>query len=110
MAQVIVAAIISTGYGIVMIAVIVALAINIVQDSVMSPSAWFLFLLIGHLVITALLHPYEIICLLYGLIYYLSVPSMYMLLIIYSIYNLDNISWGTREVKAKKSRAVITTN
>lgn len=108
--QVIVAALISTVYAIVMTAVIVAFAINIVKESVASPSALFLFLVISQMVITALLHPYEINCLLHGLIYYLAVPSMYVLLIIYSLFNLNNITWGTREVKMKKSRAVITTN
>lgn len=106
----IVAAIISTVYGIIMTAVIVAIAINIVLETMMSPSAWFLFLVVAQFVFTAILHPYEISCLAHGLIYYLAIPSMYMLLIIYSLFNLDNISWGTREVKTKKSRAVITTN
>jgi hypothetical protein len=36
-------------------------------------------------------------CLPYGVIYYITVPSMYMLLIIYSLFNLNNVSWGTRE-------------
>ncbi|XP_025156934.1 chitin synthase chs-2 isoform X3 [Harpegnathos saltator] len=103
--QVIIAAIFSTLYGIVMTAVIVALAINIVNDSLMSPTALFLFLVAVQLIFTAILHPYEVNCLLHGLLYYLAVPSMYMLLIIYSLCNLDNISWGTREVKMKKSRA-----
>ena len=30
---------------------------------------------------------------------------MYLLLIIYSITNLNNVSWGTREVPVKKSKA-----
>lgn len=94
-------------YAIVMAAVIVAFAINIVKETVMSPSAWFLFLVIGEFAIAGLLHPYEIYCLLHGLIYYLAVPSMYVLLIIYSLCNLNNISWGTREVETKKSHAVI---
>lgn len=104
------AGIISAAYGLVMTAVVVGLAINIVYDSLMAPTSLFLFLVVAQLVVTALLHPYEVFCLMHGLIYYLAVPSMYLLLIIYSLCNLDDISWGTREVKAKKSRAVITTN
>lgn len=103
-----VAAIISTAYGIVMIAVIVAIAINITKESLVSPSAGFLFLIVAQMVVTGILHPYELNCLLHGAIYYLAVPSMYLLLIMYSVCNLNNISWGTREVKTKKSRAVIT--
>ncbi|XP_020295800.1 uncharacterized protein LOC109860841 isoform X2 [Pseudomyrmex gracilis] len=102
--QVIVAAVISTIYAIVMTAVIVAFAINIAKESLMSPSAWFLFLVMGEIVITGLLHPYEIGCMVHGLIYYLAVPSMYVLLIIYSLCNLNNITWGTREIKTKKTR------
>lgn len=101
-----VAAVTSSMYAIVMAAVIVALAINIVKETAMSPSAWFLFLVIGEFAIAGLLHPYEVGCLLHGLIYYLTVPSMYVLLIIYSLCNLNNISWGTREVETKKSYVV----
>ena len=42
----------------------------------------------------------EFWCLPYGLIYYVTIPSMYMLLVIFSIYNLNDVSWGTREVAA----------
>ena len=40
-----------------------------------------------------------------GIIYLLCIPAMYLLLIIYSITNLNNVSWGTREVPVKKSKA-----
>ena len=33
----------------------------------------------------------------------LQIPSMYLFLFIYSIFNLNVVSWGTREVKQKKS-------
>lgn len=102
-----VAGVISTVYAILMMAVIVACAINIVKESVMSPNAWFLFLIVGEFAIAGLLHPYEVGCLLHGLIYYLAVPSTYILLIIYSLCNLNNITWGTREIKTKETRVVI---
>merc|ERR1719445_625660 len=38
------------------------------------------------------------------MIYLLCIPSMYLLLIIYSITNLNVVSWGTREVAAKKTK------
>ena len=47
----------------------------------------------------------EIHCILSGIIYLLCIPAMYLLLIIYSITNLNNVSWGTREVPVKKSKA-----
>jgi len=103
-----VAAAISAVYAIVMTAVIVAFAINIVKESLVSPSALFLFLVTSELAFAGVLHPYEIGCLLHGPIYYLAVPSMYVLLIVYSLCNLNNISWGTREIKPRKTRAVIS--
>ena len=35
----------------------------------------------------------------------MTVPSMYLLLVIYSLFNLWNVSWGTREVAQKKTKA-----
>lgn len=101
------AAAISTVYCMLMIAVIVGTAINVVQDGPLSPTAIFLILLISQMFITALMHPAEMYCLIYSIIYFITVPSMYVLLIIYSISNLNDITWGTREVKTKKTAAVI---
>lgn len=105
--QVFVAAIISTLYGMIMVAVIVGTAINIVQDGILSPSAMFLMLLISQIVITAILHTEEIFCIIYSVIYFITIPSMYVLLIIYSVCNLNDITWGTREIKTRKTAAVI---
>lgn len=33
----------------------------------------------------------------HGVVYYITIPSMYMLLIIYSLFNMNDVSWGTRE-------------
>ncbi len=38
------------------------------------------------------------------MIYLLCIPAMYLLLIIYSITNLNVVSWGTREVQVKKTK------
>ncbi|KAG7279182.1 hypothetical protein CRUP_022377 [Coryphaenoides rupestris] len=35
----------------------------------------------------------------YGLMYFICIPSGYLLLTIYSLVNLNNVSWGTRETK-----------
>lgn len=40
----------------------------------------------------------EFTCILHGLLYFVSVPSMSLLLFIYSLGNLHVVSWGTREV------------
>jgi hypothetical protein len=41
----------------------------------------------------------EFTCLIPGLLYFIAIPSMSMLLFLYSIGNLHNVSWGTRETK-----------
>jgi len=45
----------------------------------------------------------EFWCLIHGLIYFLAIPSMSMLLMIYSLGNLHIVSWGTRESADDKS-------
>lgn len=43
------------------------------------------------------MHPQEAGALLYGVVYYITIPSMYLLLLIYSLFNMNDVSWGTRE-------------
>ena len=104
--QVIVAQIMSAAYALVMMAVIVGTALQLGEDGIGSPSAFFLITLSGSFFIAAVLHPQEFWCIVPGLLYLLSIPSMYLLLMIYSLVNLNNVSWGTREVQTKKSKKV----
>ncbi|XP_074100057.1 chitin synthase chs-2 isoform X3 [Cotesia typhae] len=97
--QLIVAAIISTFYGLVMIVVLVGIMLQIADDGWLAPSTILFLVVAGQLIIAGLLHPQEISCLICGVIYYVTVPSMYMLLIIYSLFNIHNVTWGTRESK-----------
>ena len=60
-------------------------------------SAWYFGALAGVYVAAALLHPFEFRCIVHGLWYLFCLPSGYVLLIIYSVCNLNNQSWGTRE-------------
>ncbi|XP_058798456.1 chitin synthase chs-2-like [Phymastichus coffea] len=96
--QLVVAGIITAIYGLVMIVVLVGIMLQITEDGWLAPSTLFFFLVAGELLITGLLHPLEWSCLLYGFVYYVTVPSMYVLLVIFSLFNMNNISWGTREV------------
>merc|ERR1712223_29975 len=102
--QLILSAILSTFYALVMMAVIVGTALQLGEDGIGSPSAIFLISLSGSFFVAACLHPQEFWCVVPGMIYLLCIPSMYLLLIIYSITNLNNVSWGTREVAAKKTK------
>lgn len=103
--QLLLASILSTMYSLVMMAVIVGTALQLGEDGIGSPSAIFLLTLIGSFMIAATLHPQEFSNILSGIIYLLCIPAMYLLLIIYSITNLHIVSWGTREVPTKKTKA-----
>lgn len=102
--QLLVAQILSTTYALVMMAVIVGTALQLGEDGIGSPSAIFLIAMTSSFFIAACLHPQEFWCITAGIIYLLSIPSMYLLLILYSIINLNVVSWGTREVVAKKTK------
>jgi len=98
------ALLLSTAYALVMCLVVVAMIMQIVDEGLITPSGLFLVAMAASFIITAIMHPKEFWCLPCGFIYYLLVPSMYLLLIIYSLFNLNDVSWGTREVKTKKTK------
>ncbi|KAL1421020.1 hypothetical protein MTO96_004377 [Rhipicephalus appendiculatus] len=90
--QIIVAQIMSASYALLMMAVLVGTAIQVSEDGVGSPSAIFLISLSSSFFVAALMHPQEFMCIIPGLLYFLSVPSMYLLLILYSLINLKHLS------------------
>ncbi|KAH9513510.1 Chitin synthase, class 2 [Bulinus truncatus] len=57
----------------------------------------YLAFLVGIFILGGILHPREFTCLLHGIWYLLCLPSAYLVLILYSICNLTDSSWGTRE-------------
>jgi chitin synthase len=100
------AKIVSSIYGLVMMAVLVGIMLQITEHGPFAPSTLFFFIVAGSMIIAALLHPQEFGCLFAGVVYYVTVPSMYFFLIIYAIFNLNDVSWGTREVVTKSSEKV----
>jgi chitin synthase len=94
-----VAEIISALYGLVMIIVLVGIMLQIAEDGWLAPSSLLFFVVASQMVVAGLLHPQEWTCLLCGVIYYITVPSMYMLLIVFSVFNVHNVTWGTRDSK-----------
>ena len=100
--QIRLAAFMSAIYAVIMMAVIVGTTIQIAEDSWTSPNAVFLMLLVAIFVIAACTHPQEFWCIVPGMLYFLCIPSGYLLLLIYSLCNLNIVSWGTREVEKKK--------
>ncbi|KAI8497118.1 chitin synthase I [Branchiostoma belcheri] len=101
--QINVAAILSAMYSCVMMAVVVGIAGQITVEGPLSPVALFTFLMCGLFLIAAIIHPQEFWNIACGALYLLCVPSGYLLLIIYSLCNMNIVSWGTREVKKKGS-------
>lgn len=57
-------------------------------------STLYLAGLVAIFLLAGLLHPFEAYCLLYGFCYLLGLPSGYLLLIIYSVCNMTDRSWG----------------
>lgn len=64
----------------------------------------------GVFVVCGLLHPREFLDLIPGLLYYITIPSGYLLLIIYSMVNMNIVSWGTRETTKKPAASATPQN
>ena len=103
--QLFMAQVLSIIYALIMIAVYVGICVKVAEDGPASPTALSLFLVGGIFIVSGFLHPQEFKCLPMGLVYMLLIPSMYLFLVIYSIFNLHVVSWGTREVVQKKTAA-----
>lgn len=101
--QIIVAQVLSIAYALVMMAVLVGLLIEIAESGWLAPTTLSFVFVAGVFILAAFLHPQEFWCLPMGLIYYITIPSMYLFLVIYSFFNLNVVSWGTREVVQKLS-------
>ncbi|KFB43652.1 AGAP001205-PA-like protein [Anopheles sinensis] len=95
--QLIAAFFISAVYSLVMMAVLVGIVVQVMEDGILAPSSVFFLAVALQIVITGVLHPQEMEALPAGLVYYITIPSMYMLLVIYSVFNMNDVSWGTRE-------------
>ena len=67
---------------------------DISVDLPMSVTTLYFSILVGIFLMAGLLHPREIYCLLHGVWYLLCLPSGYLVLIIYSICNITDSSWG----------------
>ncbi|XP_071085236.1 chitin synthase chs-2-like isoform X2 [Haliotis cracherodii] len=93
------AAIISILYSLVMMLVIVGLIQQAATFGFCSASTIFLVIVVGIFLVAAILHPQEFTCILHGFLYFLALPAMSMILMIYSLGNLHVVSWGTRETK-----------
>lgn len=101
--QIKIAVILGTLFAFVMITMILGTVARILNSPIINPSGVLLYTIVIVFVVAALLHPREFNCLYAGLLYYLGVPVAFVLLNIYAIINLNNVSWGTRETKASQN-------
>ncbi|KAJ8416020.1 hypothetical protein AAFF_G00380420 [Aldrovandia affinis] len=74
----------------------------VIQQTFITPTGLFLVSMTIMYLVTALLHPQEFGLIVYGLMYFICIPSGYLLLTIYSLVNMHIVSWGTRETNREK--------
>ena len=93
------AAVLTMFYCFFMLAAVLAIIADMIVDGPLTPTGiFFLGLLVIHIT-AALFHPKEFFCIIHGFVYAICTPSGYLLLLIYSLVNMNNVSWGTRETK-----------
>ncbi|KAL3836166.1 hypothetical protein ACJMK2_021608 [Sinanodonta woodiana] len=102
--QILVGEIFTGMYAFIMMIVLVGTIVTAAREGIFHPSVIFLSFLVGVYIIAAILHPKEWFNIVYGLLYFILIPSGYLLLIIYSLVNLNIVSWGTREVPKKMTK------
>jgi len=105
--QVTIASIMSAAYAIVMTIVLVATIGQAIEGGLTSPNVIFLVMLVFIFFISALLHPEEFFCVIPGALYFICLPTGYLLLTIYYLCNMNVVSWGTREIPRRKTKEQI---
>lgn len=74
------------------------------EGTFITPTGLFLMSMTVLYLVTAILHPQEFGMIVYGLMYFICIPSGYLLLTIYSLVNMNIVSWGTRESNKEKEQ------
>ncbi|XP_060897853.1 chitin synthase 1 [Labrus mixtus] len=111
--QITIAAVMSVLYAFLMTASFFSIIGDmVVQDTFLTPTGLFLVSMAIMYLVTAILHPEEFGMIIYGLMYFICIPSGYLLLTIYSLVNMHIVTWGTRESnkgggEAKKKHNVL---
>ncbi|XP_027030378.2 chitin synthase 1 [Tachysurus fulvidraco] len=103
--QITIAAILSVFYAFLMTASFFSIIGDMVKEGTfITPTGIFLVSMAILYFVTALLHPQEFGMIVYGLMYFICIPSGYLLLTIYSLVNMNIVSWGTRESAKEKEQ------
>ncbi|KAK3522968.1 hypothetical protein QTP86_010301 [Hemibagrus guttatus] len=103
--QITIAAILSVLYAFLMTASFFSIIGDMVKEGTfITPTGIFLVSMAILYLVTAILHPQEFGMIIYGLMYFICIPSGYLLLTIYSLVNMNIVSWGTRESNKEKEQ------
>ncbi|XP_071346094.1 chitin synthase 1 [Trachinotus anak] len=111
--QIVIAGIMSVLYAFLMTASLFSIIGDmVIQGTFLTPTGLFLVSMAIMYMVTAILHPEEFGMIIYGLMYFICIPSGYLLLTIYSLVNMHIVSWGTRESnkgggEAKKNHNIL---
>ncbi|KAJ8307221.1 hypothetical protein KUTeg_015305 [Tegillarca granosa] len=105
--QILLAEIFSAVYVFIMMVVLIGSILTAAKESPFHPSVIFLAFLGGIFLIAACFHPQEFGCIIFGALYFITIPTGFLLLVLYSLINLNDVSWGTREVPKKKTKEEI---
>uniref|UniRef100_A0A669DQ78 chitin synthase n=1 Tax=Oreochromis niloticus TaxID=8128 RepID=A0A669DQ78_ORENI len=98
--QITIAAILGVCYAFLMLLVTISIIGSMVKaKTILTPSSILIISMSIIYIITAAIHPQEFHLLFYSFPYIICIPSAYLLLTIYSMVNMNNVSWGTRETK-----------
>ncbi|XP_049574396.1 chitin synthase 1 [Syngnathus scovelli] len=96
--QITIAGIMSVLYAFLMTASFFSIIGDMVMEGTfLTPTGVFLVSMTIMYSVTAILHPEECGMIIYGLMYFICIPSGYLLLTIYSLVNMHIVTWGTRE-------------
>ncbi|MEQ2216248.1 hypothetical protein XENOCAPTIV_013120, partial [Xenoophorus captivus] len=109
--QITIAAVLSVLYAFLMMVVTMFIITSMVKEkTILTPSSIFIVAMSIIYIVTALMHPQELPLVFYGILYIACIPSAYLLLTIYSMVNMNSVSWGTRETKpAAEAATTVTT-
>ncbi|XP_067468545.1 chitin synthase chs-2-like [Thunnus thynnus] len=108
--QIIIAEVMSVIYAFLMLVVSMTIIGSMVKDkTILTPYSIFVVSMAIIYIITAIMHPQEFPLVFYSFLYIICIPSAYLLLTIYSMVNMNNVSWGTRETKPATGAAPPTT-
>lgn len=100
--QLITAGVLSVVYVVVMVFILVQVIRSLIDVQRIDPWMILFVVCIGVFAFAAFIHPYEIFCLAHIFLYFLLIPTGYIIIFVYALTNLHVTCWGTREIEATK--------